>query len=510
MTDVHYAHIVVYDDRPDDAIAVAKSIATFMTDKRLPARVVPVSTEEEVRVALAEHADLWICDVSLDGNDDDTLGLEFIDKHKPKFPHVAFGIMTSNPDLLERLGEAKHYPDFFFSKALIAPKVDSKFGEQVLSTILTHTRQNRAFQLSIQQPVESALKHALGWQKFNRPIVECLIRQVFLSSLAEGQHLGMVGVGDDSLNVAEPVFDRVDVELLPGSEGRSGSAVVKATPSMAGKKHKVSVVLKFCDLKSFSQELHHFSRFVKWTLPFSWRVDLLGTGLVGKLGLIAYSLAFEGASDAVPLSQAIAAGKTQPVEHLLATIFNHRQQIWYSTLGDRSESLGSDLAKRYFEGVQNLMSSSTNAFKAIGASKVYRSWPRIAEADIVKLRRECGRLTMPERPYKICICHGDLHGGNVMMSPSGTSMVFIDFQETGFQHVFTDFVFVENAIRKDGRYIWPKPEFLVEWEIAMAEAALAGTPVGTQFGRQRFLTFPGMSRAQTPIFSTVYCSPLRC
>lgn len=223
MNDVLFAHIVVYDDMVDDAKVIAKSLATYLANRGLPARVDAVTTPDEVRNALSQHADLWICDVSLNGDDDDSLGLDFIGKQKPKYPHVAFGIMTANQDQLEHLGEGSHYPDFFFPKEFIAPDIDPEFGEQVLSTVLTHTRQNRAFQLSIPQSVEAALKHALSLPKFDRTIIECLIRQVFSSSLAEGQHLGMVGLDGRTVKIAEPVFDRVDLELLPNG-GRSGSA----------------------------------------------------------------------------------------------------------------------------------------------------------------------------------------------------------------------------------------------------------------------------------------------
>jgi len=81
----------------------------------------------------------------------------------------------------------------------------------------------------------------------------------------------------------------------------------------------------------------------------------------------------------------------------------------------------------------------------------------------------------------VCICHGDLHGGNIMVSENKKDMVFIDFQDTGHHHVFTDFVFFENALRKDGRFSYPEDmkEAIAEEraEITFSFAASAETPV---------------------------------
>lgn len=46
-----------------------------------------------------------------------------------------------------------------------------------------------------------------------------------------------------------------------------------------------------------------------------------------------------------------------------------------------------------------------------------------------------------------CVCHGDLNGNNIMYTGEGAEVAFIDFQNTGFHHLFRDFVSFESAVR---------------------------------------------------------------
>lgn len=517
MKGLSYTHIVVYDDVVEEAENIASQLRSYLAGRGLDATIDSVTTSQEVQAALSQHADMWICDVSLAGNDDDALGFEFISKQKPRYPHVAFGVTTANMDQLEHLVEATYYPDFIFPKPLLVPHVDPQFGEHIVSTVLKHTRQNRTFELVIPQTVEGALKEALRQPKFDRTVAECLIRQVFASSLAEGQHLGIVDLSGQAIEMPPVVFDKVEVQLLAGG-GRSGSAVFQAVPSVGGRAHQVSVVLKFGLLEPFSQELHNFSRYVKWTLPFSWRVDLLGTGVVGKLGLIAYSLAFEGASEAVPLSRAIVEGEAGPVERLIETIFDPDRKIWYSTLAPGDGDLRTRLTSRYFGSGRDLITKRSKALRLVGSSTVFRSWRGVRDFGVTtaNLKRSIDRLLMVLRDYSVCICHGDLHAGNVMMARNGRGMVFIDFQETGFHHVFTDFVFMENAIRKDGRYSWPAPSDLIDWEVGQAEAALdeKSVPAGSTSGGElvakvresAFKNFKGVENRANYFFNSLLFS----
>jgi len=50
-------------------------------------------------------------------------------------------------------------------------------------------------------------------------------------------------------------------------------------------------------------------------------------------------------------------------------------------------------------------------------------------------------------PVTECVCHGDLNGNNLLYAGGDAPVVFIDFQDTGFWHVFRDFVSFEVSVR---------------------------------------------------------------
>ena len=51
----------------------------------------------------------------------------------------------------------------------------------------------------------------------------------------------------------------------------------------------VPSVVKVSERAYAEQELENYHRFVKWGLPYTWRVDLLGHGMSKGYGAIAYS-----------------------------------------------------------------------------------------------------------------------------------------------------------------------------------------------------------------------------
>jgi len=309
--------------------------------------------------------------------------------------------------------------------------------------------------------VEIALKHALEWQRFDAELVHCLIRQVFsTNALPTSTAIDFERTPDGRIRLPPPIIDHVDIATFDElRDGESGSVIVNATPKAADHANEVSVVLKFCPIESFSSELRNFVRYVKWTLPYAWRVDVLGAGRAGKYGVIGYSLAFAGSSKSYPMSRFLNEGDSAPILTFISNVFDETRKVWYRNPKEVSEDdLLSRLTKRYFKSGQSRNRVVDKALDAIQKTTSFRAWPSM-ESQTQKrliLKRLIDRIFFrPCKLYKICICHGDLHGGNIMVSENKKDMVFIDFQDTGHHHVFTDFVFFENALRKDGRLMYP-------------------------------------------------------
>ncbi len=51
------------------------------------------------------------------------------------------------------------------------------------------------------------------------------------------------------------------------------------------------------------------------------------------------------------------------------------------------------------------------------------------------------------RPFTSCILHGDLNSDNVVMDRGGTLAALVDFQRTGYGHVFQDLASLEASVR---------------------------------------------------------------
>jgi CheY-like chemotaxis protein len=436
-------------------------------DSSLNVLIESLTHPRDLPKALLKHPDIVICDVSLDGRDD-IKGLELIENYKKKYPHIAFAAMTSNYEQLAKIDQIDIAPEFMLPKNLLLPEVDTKFGPSLVARVLQSTRQNRAFKISMQTAVEATIKEGFDWQKFDRDLVECLIRQVFsTNAVPTSMAVEFETIPDGKIRLPPPIIDRVDIVSFDDPpSNRSGSIICMALPKVSDHVNEVSVVLKFCRIDAFFAELRNFVRYVKWTLPSAWRVEVLGTGRVGRFGVIGYSLAFAGFDKAYPLSHFLKKGEEKPVKWFIENVFNESRKVWYRN-PDIEEGLNKRLTARYFAGDGQTRNSAVDgAVTAIRKTKVYKAWECVDSDKPLALKRAVNRiLTHPWSSFQTCICHGDLHAGNIMSAQTTPGMVFIDFQDTGHHHVFTDFIFFENAIRKDGGFAYPtEPEWMLQAE----------------------------------------------
>ena len=483
-------HIVVLDNNAEEAANVAEALRKCFETGGIQAKVEYLTEPRELTRFLSGHPDVVVCDVSLDGQDD-IMGLELIRNNKAKYPHVAFAAMTWNLDQLTKLDQIEIAPDFILPKTLLLPTVDARYAQQVIAHILRNTRQNRSFAIAMPTSIEAALKEALKLPKFDRAAIDCLIRQVFSMNVLPMQaapdiHVSAAGVG--RVDPMPTLIDRVRVTEF--DFGGSGSAVFLAVPELGGRPYEVSVVLKFSEIDNYFRELRNFARYVKWTLPYSWRVDVLGVGRIGRIGVIGYSLAFAGSAKANPLLYFFKTEEPGPIMKFIGSVFDEDRQVWYGDprTEERTDLL-TDLTQRYFESALRFNELEKVALDRVEKTQVFGQWtPQVSGNKKTVLQKAIEPLLRRKWvPYQKCVCHGDLHAGNIMASNDGSALVFIDFQDTGLLHVFTDFVVFENAIRKDSPAKWfDAPE--LSKERAGIEAALSGIelqggsqgPVGDQ------------------------------
>ena len=134
-------------------------------------------------------------------------------------------------------------------------------------------------------------------------------------------------------------ISEVELELLSG--GYSGAIVlsVKINSSSTERKMDVPGVVKISKRHEAMKELNNYQKYVKWTLPYTWRVDVLGHCETYELGAVCYSFVMGGRSNPRPVSDALRVGSKDVVDLAIRKIFNPEAQTWYSTKKSSSKKL---------------------------------------------------------------------------------------------------------------------------------------------------------------------------
>jgi len=237
-----------------------------------------------------------------------------------------------------------------------------------------------------------------------------------------------------------------EIKLTPLTGGRSGSDVYKieafSSDSMV---QTVPAVLKISQKERAKIELENYNRFVKWTLPYTWRVDLLGTGFTKKLGGICYSFILGGNSNFDSFTYYIKEANDAVIRSVIQQVFSPKMKTWYSFV-KKNKNINKRYSTRYF------WDTSMNCESARFAEVVQKYFNGFVKSNCVEIDKY--RFPLPvddlfaelHGDYYSCICHGDLNSNNIISS-NNKEFIFIDFQDTGRGHVFEDFVTLESSIR---------------------------------------------------------------
>lgn len=264
--------------------------------------------------------------------------------------------------------------------------------------------------------------------------------------------------------------DTVRISKLAG--GLSGSKVYRFNSfNSRSKLESVPAVLKVSAHEWATAEINNYNKFVKWGLPYSWRVDVLGTGTTRKFGAVAYSFVpGEQGVDFNSLTYFLERGDYDITEGVIEKIFSPTMRRWYGDeLLENKPNIVEHYLGRYFRA-SNAKVTSSKEFQSICATTFRaNSYGTTVEVDGVKFIEPTARLFgTPMDGFLSCICHGDLNSNNVIVS-NAKDVIFIDFQETGRGHVFEDFVTMESSVRLFGKAQEPK-----DWHEYLAEERKIG------------------------------------
>jgi hypothetical protein len=239
------------------------------------------------------------------------------------------------------------------------------------------------------------------------------------------------------------------------------------------------------------QEYRNYNRYVRYNLSPARRVELLGYAMADSVGAICYSFAGERPLNAESLESLIDTDHAA-VEKCLDVLFDPspKERYWYALTQDAATTVGRDggglrqrLAFGEFDNSIKELNSLPEFAERIVAHLREKDDPK---ANYRKKQISLGNghgLKVPDhdtlgllplqRPYFECIVHGDLHGGNVMVtfdeflpdsnniaeqtagaakavSGKNTPMprvVRIDFAHTGIGPIAHEFAQMETSVR---------------------------------------------------------------
>ncbi len=362
-----------------------------------------------------------ICDLSL-GDTQNMRGLNLIQKIKQEWPQIiCIGNTRNAVNYRQTLSKMPTF-DLFIDKAKLYA-CDDVFYEQI------RTKLEQEFKINVFVKVSSQSR--------------------FLNLIKDKEDLDLQYIIGQISFTGHPNTDMVkidEIKLTPLTGGRSGSDVYKieafSSDSMV---HTVPAVLKISPKNKADIEIENYNRFVKWTLPYTWRVDLLGTGFTKKLGGICYSFILGGSHPFDSFTYYIENANDDVINAVIKQVFSPKMKTWYNSV-EKEDNINMRYSNRYFWDT----SMNCESAKFIDVTQKY--FNGFIQSNSVLINDYTFPLPVddlfaePHGNYHSCICHGDLNSNNIIASINN-DFIFIDFQDTGRGHVFEDFVTLEASIR---------------------------------------------------------------
>lgn len=362
-------------------------------------------------------------------------GLQATAKLKRDHPDTLFCLVTTNPISAQSLGSYTPNPDVIIYKGQLGEKTyDNYLGRKLRSLIKRSPFPlfDVGFDLHRDGP-----KLPDGGKPLTQAELHSILEQV---------------VDTDGMSARATEFETARLDVIRG--GFSGSGVYNLQITRAGGRPNVPAILKISERAKANKEIENFRKYVKWRLPYLWRVDLLGTASTARFGAICYSPAMGGFSTPLPVNTFIREGKLDVIDRVLQSVLHSDNQTWYSEQSQtehdardyfKDERFYSSAPRRevlennfYAYLRDNLTDTEADFIDASDHIRIFGT--RYPKIDRLIFNNEWGLVTE-------CLCHGDMNGNNLLYAAGEAAVVFIDFQDTGYWHVFRDFVSFECSVR---------------------------------------------------------------
>jgi len=419
--------IALCDDELQEQKRLRGIVEGIFVDAGFEVRLTTYNTLDELAVALPDRPHFVFVDNVFSAADN--AGVQFIAKHKPAYPDVVFILMTGATFNVDQLGFRLPNPDMIATKSHV---IEHKYQKYIGECLGKLSRRYPMETASILEPDRFPLAQNLPVRQLNS-----LVEQVVFES-------GLIVEAD-----------QLRAQLRPLTGGYSGAAVLEMRLTGVTRAGDIPTAVKIAPRAWIEEEVRAFSSFVKWQLPHSFRVDIVGTGFTKDWGAIGYAYVLAGELESSTVTESLRRGSKKAVDRVVSDIFRSGSTAWYKPLTGANQDLANKLANsREFDSEKD-----TRRDDALAASL-----ERVAEREGLPFKRDindfqCGTLSLPRLrraifqrawgPAEECFSHGDLNSNNIIINGRQTKLALIDFADSGRTQVFRDFISFESSIRAE-------------------------------------------------------------
>ncbi|MFG1930874.1 phosphotransferase [Mycobacterium sp. NPDC048908] len=252
------------------------------------------------------------------------------------------------------------------------------------------------------------------------------------------------------------VRDKVRLVLSPmEQQGMSASVVIKANLNYGTDQHGLPIrgaecVLKVGPKEDIRHEANQYVGLIRMGVPSRFRVDLVGWSQRDSLGAICYSMAGGGRSPVRSLDALLATDEFDAVRQSIRSLFSESSQSWMAIAGAPITphryyfSKFRSSTERALEKIENFLvrSDTVRGFDSQAGQAIFEDFT----LEIVRP----GAVTESAFTFDVpaCLVHGDLHGGNILISDlDGAEVSMIDYATAGMGPRFTDGAALTSTLR---------------------------------------------------------------
>ena len=422
--------VVYLEQNPDDQ-ATENWVALFK-EAGIDAEVEIVNDITNVETRANEGlCDVFVCDLTLNKDEGDNLqGIKLLARIKRKFPFIlTVGTTSARPSYIA-IDDSDVNFDLFVPKTAVRNRAFKKpnYPQRIQRHLKVLPRIEVEVPQTLQPPLDEENDPPLGSAE-----LKLLVRQLFATELPVD---------------ASTLPKRVRLDQLTGGRSKSSVFALHVNPHSGGRRF-IPAIIKVSALPDHHAELERYDRLVKWSLPYTSRVDVLGKAETSSRGAIAYSFA-HGGENFDTLTALLQAKNHDRAMQAIDSVFDHAQNFWCVI---SNEEVGTSLRQRYFERYFDSGSAKweqTETKMAAAASnaglsfELHRTDLTIAGFSFPKLLAKLPNVD--HRNFNKSLCHGDLNTNNIIVSQQG-SIALIDFRDAAIGHVFEDIMTLEACVR---------------------------------------------------------------